>query len=205
MTDLAEGEKPSSKAKWQLNLIIFVSVVPIFMAYLAYYTGIGVPTSTVNEGELLLPAVQINELRVDDESKLPQFGSDKTWRLFIPVPAQCDKQCQHHLYIARQVNIRLANKTARVERYAVSLGGVDSDGYLQRIKAEYPRMQVVSASLPAWEEWLAGTNLSASVEKAHYYLLADPVGNVMMFYTAAQDGNQLLKDIKRILRHTPED
>jgi hypothetical protein len=188
------------KMSWQLVAILLVTLVPMVAAYVAYFTGIGVPESRVNEGVLLTPAPNLADLLPRVEGEKPGFERNLLWRLIIPVPAVCDQACQRSLYITRQVHIRLADKSDRVERYAVNLGGAEGAAFLESIAAEHPGLKHFSVSEEDWRAWLGEANVPAS---EHYYLLVDQVGFAMMFYSVQHDGNQLLKDMKRVLRYSP--
>lgn len=192
--------KNRKKMSWQLTAIVLVTLVPMVAAYVAYFTGVGVPQSRVNEGVLLEPARNLADVLPLAQGDKPEIENNLLWRMIIPVPATCDQACQRNLYITRQVHIRLADKADRVERYAVNIGGSEGAAFLQSIAAEHPGLKSFSMPEEDWHKWLAGTNMPVS---DHAYLLVDQVGFAMMFYSEQHDGNQLLKDLKRVLRYSP--
>ncbi len=191
------------KTPWQLLAIIAVTVVPLIAAYVAYYTGMGVPEESVNEGIMLTPAPSFAAL-AELEGDALDFAAARKWRLIVPVPAECGDACQKNFYITRQVHTRLGAKAERVERYAVNLGGEAGNRYLESIKAGHPDLKMLDASGPQWQGWLGEAGAGLDLEGHHYYLLVDPQGFAMMAYTNDHTGNQLLADIKRILRYSPE-
>lgn len=197
-----KGQNPKRKS-WPLIIMLAVTVVPMVAAYVAYLTGIGVPDDTVNEGELLSPAKEIASLLAEAEGDIPEDNHKLKWRLLIPVPPECNQACQNNFYITRQVHIRLGDKSDRVERFAVNIGGAQGADFLQQIEAEQPGLRQFSVSPEAWREWLSGSGVPDDLATEHYYLLVDQVGFAMMFYTPNHDGNQLLKDLKRVLRYSP--
>lgn len=188
---------------WQLFAILLVTLIPMMAAYVAYFTGMGVPQDTVNEGILLEPARNMKDILGEAEGQLPTLKNNLKWTLLIPVGQNCDANCQKNLYITRQVHIRLAEKADRIERYAVNLNGQTGLDYLNSIASDQPGLKSFSVSRTVWDKWLSGTNAPASVENQHYFILVDQVGYAMMFYSIDHDGNQLLKDIKRVLRFSP--
>lgn len=194
-------KKPSS---WQLKAILLVTVVPIVAAYVAYFTGIGVPQERVNEGELVVPAKNLKDLLPNAEGTTPSFEDHSLWRLLIPVGSDCNQACQTNLYTTRQVHVRLANKADRLERYAVNLDGAEGDEFLQGIAEQHPLLQRFAVDKNQWQGWVQGTNIPADFRSEPYYLLVDPLGFAMMVYGVEHEGNQLLKDIKRVLRYSPE-
>ena len=194
----------SSKRKLgPLYLILGITFVPLVLAYVAYYTGFGVPTDTVNEGTILKPVANVKELVAAGGG--PSFDSNLKWRLLIPVRTPCDEGCERDLYLTRQVHIRLGEKSERVERWAVNLSGEAGRAYLQSIAAEHPKLQIMDIPDAAFAELLAGTNAPPLEGPEHFYLLVDQIGFAMMFYTTDQSGNQLLKDLKRVLKYSPDE
>ena len=107
------------------------------------------------------------------------------------------------LYTTRQVYLRLGEKTKRVERVALSLGGSASDIYLESIKAEHPFMIINKVDPMRWKTWLYNIRDAALAStNEHVYFLVDQEANAMMFYSTQQHGNELLKDIKRALKYS---
>lgn len=201
MTQMTE----TRKTPWQLIAILVVTIVPLVGAYLVYYTGIGMPDDAVNEGELITAAPNMETLLDHASGDLPTFDNNRKWRLLVPITDDCTQQCQQNLYVTRQVHIRLAQKAERVERYAVNLAGSRGADQLESIKADHPRLKAFDVPAERWDAWLEATNVPGDIGAKHYYLLVDQLGFAMMFYTTDHDGNQLLKDIKRILRYSPEE
>lgn len=202
MTEAAEQRK----TPWPLIIIVALTVLPVIGAYFVYYTGIGVPRDTVNEGLLLEPAIDMKTLLAEGDGPVPEFtGGSRKWRIFIPVDEQCDEACQQNLYTTRQVHIRLGREVERIERYAINLGGEQGRAYLQSIAAEHPHMEAIHLDPAHWADAFAATNLPEDWAEDHYYVLADQVGFAVLAYSTEHHGNQLLEDIKRVLRYTPED
>ncbi len=200
---MANTTQNRRRMSWQLTAILVVTLVPMIAAYVAFFTGLGVPQDRVNEGVLLSPARNLADLASRAEGDVPQFTNNMLWRLLIPIPANCDTACQQNLYVTRQVHIRLADKADRVERYAVNLGGAAGADFLQQIQAEHPGLKTFAVAEEDWQAWLRGTNAPVGVAQDHYYLLVDQVGFAMMFYSVQHEGNQLLQDLKRVLRYSP--
>lgn len=191
---------PASKKNWTMGLILLVSVLPIALAYFAYFTGIGVPKETVNAGKLLPNPMPLNELL--DETTAEPFLSDKKWRLFIPLTKNCTEECQNNFYTTRQVHILLGEKSIRVDRIAVNNGGETGKKYFNEISAEHPRLKYLEIDQYKWRDWVNRTNAALYHDNTHYYLLLDQEGNAIMAYNKNQTGNQLLKDIKRALKYS---
>lgn len=198
-----ENTPQQKKKSWQLIAILVVTVLPIIAAYVAYFTGIGVPQEQVNEGELLVPAKNLQDLLPQAQGTLPSFENNYQWRLLIPITEECNEACQQNLYTTRQVHVRLGEKADRVERYAVNIGGSRGEEFLESIAKQHPLLKHFSVEEEQWQQWLQGTNAPADVDAQPYYILVDQVGFAMMIYNVQHEGNQLLKDIKRVLRYSP--
>lgn len=193
-------KKPKS---WPLKVMLLVTVLPIVGAYVAYFTGFGVPEDRVNEGELVAPAKNLKDLLPTAVGEVPEFANNYQWRLLIPVNGQCGELCQQNLYTTRQVHVRLGEKADRVERYAVNIGGAEGAKFVQALAAEHPLLKSFTVDEKEWQQWLQDANVPADINAEPYYLLVDQVGFAMMYYGAQHHGNQLLKDIKRVLRYSP--
>ncbi|WP_045856474.1 hypothetical protein [Teredinibacter purpureus] len=200
------SDKPNeikfNKGKLTLIALLSVSILPIAAAYIMFFTGIGVPDNTVNAGTILPKAVNLSTLLDDQSDFARQLKTEKKWRLLIPLPAVCSSSCEQNFYTTRQVHIRLSEKSARVERVAVNIGGEQGQTYFDSIKAEHPNLKMLTLEKHQWVNWLAESGQSLDMSSEPYYLLLDQEGFAMMFYTEQQHGNELLKDIKRALKYS---
>lgn len=183
-------------------IILAVTLLPMLLAYIVYQTGWGIPEDTVNQGGLLTPPVHVRELSMP-ETDLNLLLQQKRWLVFIPVVNPCEQSCQDRLFITRQVHIRLGEKSRRVQRYALSLAGEQSDAHLKVLREDHPQLKILSISPGAWSDWLAKTNVNQQAQ--NIFLLVDQEGYAMMYYTAEHTGNDLLKDIKRLLKYSYEE
>ncbi len=199
MTDNTNEMQPNKKARYTLLAIVFVSVLPLAAAYFVFFTGIGVPDSTVNAGTLIPKPVSVEPLVT--ETFWHDMDADKKWRLLLPIPEHCDEQCQEHLYVTRQVHVRLGEKGLRVERFALNHSGAEGSDYLQSIADSHPQLKSVDVSPSEWRRWASQIPLLENFSDEHFYMLVDQEGYAMMVYSG-QHGNELLKDIKRALKYS---
>jgi hypothetical protein len=193
------NDEQPKKSKLTLYAILIVAFLPLVAAYVAYYTGLGVPQETVNAGLLLKTPIKIDEL-LDDEQSLV-FLQDKKWRLLLPLPTVCGEDCQTNFFTTRQVHVRLGNKSNRVERVALNLAGDKGELFLGELKKDHKRLLSVSSDLSKWQSGIKATNTELDAN-THYYYLVDQEGFVMMAYSVEQSGGQLLKDLKRVLKYS---
>lgn len=183
-------------------LIIAAIVLPMVLAYLIFKTGIGFPSATSNKGDLLVPPQPIQQLNLEEKDNFFEtlYSSDKKrWRILIPVSKVCDETCEAHLYLSRQVHIRLAEKAYRVERVLLLLDPF-SEIELDKLKQEHPETLLVQSNTASLNTWLLETKLPASAE--NYFYLVDQEGFAMMRYNREHSGQDLLDDIKKLLKFT---
>ena len=188
-------------------IIIGIIFLPMGIAYIMFQTGWGVSGSTTNKGQLLIPPQAIQQLPLVEQGtyltdlygNVTLDGPGKKWRLLVPVTGSCDEACEHNLYITRQVHVRLAEKAYRVERIILALDTL-SDDLEQRLSQEHPNTLRAQTTLAAFEQWLASTNTSVLAQQ--YYYLVDQEGYAMMAYDQQHSGQDLLADVKKLLKFT---
>lgn len=204
MTNADDTKKIIKRNRFFGILIIFMVVAPMGMAYIMYQTGWGVSSNTTNKGLLLNPPLPIQELILSqDDTLLTALFSDtqasKKWRLLVPVTSRCADICQKNLYTTRQVHIRLAEKAYRVERIILSLDELPVT-LNEQLDKEHPNTLRPQMSSTYFSQWVAPANIEGAVED--YYYLVDQEGYMMMRYDVSHTGQDLLDDIKKLLKFT---
>lgn len=185
--------------------MVAMVVLPMALAYLMFKTGWGMPVNTVNKGALLTPPQPLGSLRLvaDNDGWQRLYPAEtKKWRIMVPIPAACQAACRQHLFTTRQVHIRLAEKAHRVERILLALDGV-SPQQKQQLLAEHPNILWFDSSRFALTDWLADTAIAAEAIESHYFLI-DQEGFAMMRYGIDNTGQDLLEDLKKLLKYTYE-
>lgn len=183
-------------------LIIAIITLPMLTAYIMFKTGWGIPIDTSNKGTLLQPARAIGELALKNQDDILSrliIDEKKRWRMLVPVTKACNEICQNHLYISRQVHIRLAEKAYRVERVLLLLDSLSEDA-VDNLKKEHRETIIVESSLDDFNEWLAISKLPLSAD--NYFYLIDQNGYAMMYYDVDHKGQDLLDDVKKVLKFT---
>ncbi|WP_299598014.1 hypothetical protein [uncultured Microbulbifer sp.] len=204
-SDVGRGEQTKSRGLGRLSgFIVFASVaLPIVAAYIVFYTGVGIPTATVNQGELLKPAQQVAEMDLIERGGKPIILAEEEprWRYLILSDAQCAEACEKLLYTTRQVHIRLSDKAPRVERLLVTSDAL-AEARHSHLAGLHPLLRFATADQQQVEQWLADSNYAQLPRPSA--LLVDQNGFAMMVYDNGHSGNQLLKDIKRLLKYSYE-
>jgi len=172
--------------RWTLYAVFGVTAVPLMIAMLMYFNLWGVPDGRTNFGELLLPPAQLEQTQLVDDKGVPwsQEEADKRWLVVYLTDQGCDQACKEATHLLRQINVAVGKEAHRITRLLVSQQG----GFSEQLKTDYPALiQLTSKSS---ELFKAGQGV----------YLVDPLGNIMMYYSANFVGKELLKDLKKLLR-----
>lgn len=187
--------------------LMVVVALPMLVAYVLYHTGIGIPEGQINKGELLDPPQRFSDWapRTLEGEPWEPNPEQKRWRIIVPITSDCSGYCEENLYLTRQVHVRLAEKAYRVKRLIMPMDGPLTEEMQTFLKQEHPGTEWVRPERVAMMASLKQTNQpEAPLESGRYYLM-DQEGFVMMSYTPEHSGNELLKDLKRLLRYSYED
>lgn len=158
---------------------------------------------TKNNGVLIRPPRAIAELPLQSSSgEAFDFSKQpKQWSIVIPVTAHCDEQCQHMLYITRQIHVALGKHTERVRRYLIATG-FPLDAEFENLLKQHPKLEILRADSAEFATYFARSELQPL--QNHQYLLLDPEGWFMMVYDAQLDGKAVMKDLKFLLTNSHE-
>ena len=190
-------ERRTRLGRLKMLLVLLVCATPVVASYFTYY--VIRPQARSNYGQLiepqrLLPAAA--ELPMTDLQGKPVDPSSLhgQWLLVAVADGSCDTQCEHQLYIQRQLRESLGREKDRVDRVWLVTGE-------QPVRtALLPALEgatVLHAPTPALSRWLlpeAGQALDA-----HLYVV-DPMGRWMMRFPAGLDPSKAKRDLERLLR-----
>jgi cytochrome oxidase Cu insertion factor (SCO1/SenC/PrrC family) len=191
------------RGRRQLLILAAIFFVPLAVAFWLYYGGSGWrPVGGTNKGDLIEPAVPLPAVpltRADGTRTAADFlrGS---WTVAYLGDGACDERCRKALYLSRQTRIALNKDIDRVQRVFLATGGRVDAAFLA---AEHPDLTVVligadpdSQSLLALIPAIGGVAPAA----AGRLYLVDPLGNLMLSYSATSPDKALLTDVKKLLR-----
>ena len=180
---MTTGKKPY--ALWFLMLTF---AVPIIAAY-SYYFLIENP-KTKNNGELIVPVIDIESLALTDKTgnKLARKELTTTWRMLYFVDSNCDNVCSKELYNMRQVNIALGKDADRFRYMIIHLDTMDST-FSALIQKEHPR---------ALHAYINKNDAKNTFSNAIFVM--DPLGNIMMKFKPEISPRLILKDLVLLLK-----
>ena len=196
MTTASINKAPPKK---ELYWILACSLIPMLAAWISYFSGFGVPKETVNHGRLVMSAPSLEGVLSKDD--WARVHADKKWRVLHLVGAPCEAACEAALYLTRQIHIRLSQNSERVERIALVDPTFVSTAQREALQRAHPRLHILNVDRAQQQRWLSSVERGLAVAASDYWLV-DQEGRAMMLYDAGQDGNDVLKDLKRVLKYS---
>ena len=191
------------RGRRQLVFLASLFFVPLLVAFWLYYGGSGWrPAGGTNKGDLITPAVPLPAvvLTKPDGSRTPADFLQGNWTIAYLGDGACDERCRKALYLSRQSWIALNKDMDRVQRVFLATGsGVDAEfmaaehaDLLVALAGDEPDAQALLAKFPVYD----GVAPTAAGRR---YLI-DPLGNLVLSYSAAAPDKALLTDVKKLLR-----
>jgi hypothetical protein len=169
-------------------------LVPLALAFCAYYGTSWRPSAHVNHGTLITPARPLPAVALPSvppgAAMTPFHGQ---WSLVYIGSGACDDACRDSLYVMRQTRTALNTDMTRVARVFLVTGQCCALGFLTR---EHPGLLLLDATGPAAPTLLR----QFPAERAHTLFVVDPLGNLMMSYDAGSNPRGLLEDLQKLLR-----
>jgi hypothetical protein len=190
------------RGRRQLLLLAALFFVPLAVAFYLYYgAGSLRPAGSVAKGQLLEPARPLPEVslaRPGDGATDPGFLRGK-WDMIYVGDGACDERCREALYLTRQSRIALNKDMDRVQRVFLATGNCCDSSFIER---EHPDLLVAELDGEAGDALLAPFPVydGIPVRQAGRIYLVDPLGNLVLSYSAAAPDKALLTDLKKLLR-----
>ncbi|GAB1269495.1 hypothetical protein NBRC116493_27480 [Aurantivibrio infirmus] len=201
MSNEEQTVEPQRK-RTQLIIIFGLAIAATFIPYLMYFTGIGIPTGTVNNGRLIAEPVSLADanIRTSEGELLKLAEPPFKFRMIFLVNGECDSQCRDLLFLTRQVHTRLSDKGDQFERLYIDLSAQSSKSLEDFLNEEHPKLRYARSDLSEWQDLLSSTSEISQPFTGHEYLLTHRYGALSMVYDDVQTGNELLKDLKFLVR-----
>lgn len=180
--------KSEKTGQFTLYVLLMVTVIPLVFAIVMYFGNWLVPSSSTNNGQLLLPPSNIESLSLEDKQGLlwPAVGQSLTWLMLYYESQPCQDTCVEQMQLMRQVHIALGKESGRIQRVLV-LPDLSENMQLEQ---QYPHLQLLQSYNP--DQFAMGKGL----------YIVDPNGNIMMYYPANDIGQAVRKDLKKLLRNS---
>lgn len=190
MTDQPRGRK-------QLLLIAAIFFVPLAAAAWLYYGGQGLqPDGRTNAGRLLQPIINLDETMAGQSSpsisELTGGASEGNWVLLYRNPGTCDDACEAALYRMRQSRLMLGRDMTRLVRVFLH-GDIRPDKV--RLETEHEGLVTINSR---GLDGILDRKRPADLAPGGLYLI-DPLGNLVMYFTAELSPEAMVEDIEHLL------
>jgi hypothetical protein len=175
-------------------------LVPLALAFYAYYGTGWRPAGHVNHGTLITPPRPLPELALTrvgaavDAERADGAALRGIWTLVYIGNGACDADCRRALLVMRQAHVALNRDMTRVARVYLATGACCAR---ELRTASDLGLSVLDATVPAAAPFLARFPAAA---REHSVFVVDPLGNLMMSYDARTDPRGLLQDLQKLLR-----
>jgi len=194
------GQDRSNRIK--LLILILVPFILMLLAWGIFYSGIGMPTGTSNNGLLINPPLQLNDAVVDGKPDI--VTSDNfSWFFLLPGNISCDQSCEERLYLTRQIRTALGKHTHKIQRLYLLDSGLEPDRQLKALlEQEHADLRVENISRRKLDALLAASPAAEQAPEQGYYL-ADFRGFMMLYYGEQHSYKDTMKDVKHLLKYAP--
>ena len=189
----------------KLALMFLLPILAVGLATLVYYTGFGLPKSTINKGELVQPPRLLDDIRVrtmgGEEWRYGQGAHD--WSLLVVNAGACAEACRERLYLTRQIRVALGRDADRVSRLFIQLDPPGDADFAAFVKEQHPDLELLRADAGDLKGLLGQAGDPDPVAERPIYIV-DQRGFVMMRYLARHSGHDTIADLRFLLKYSNE-
>jgi len=182
-----------------LVIIAGLFVLPLALAWLMYNGAIDYqPAETRNLGTLVQPPLPAAFETLDVRQADGQAAGDwnEHWLVLYAAPDPCDAACLAAAEGLRQVHRAAGRNQSRIR---LMLLGPGAQARSEALLDLYPAFLLASDPGTGVTAALDAVSATQGAATQGSLYLVDPLGNIMMFYAAGFDPNDLKKDLKRLL------
>ena len=181
-----------------LALIIFgTPFLVISLSTFWYYAGLG-PKATVNYGTMIEPPVDLGSLELElNYQPLNIDSMERKWMIIHFLDDRCNEDCLEAFYFSRQINIAIGREKDRVKRFYVASSKTQEK--VKKLFQSETNLTAISAmNLNLLRQKMTEAGINPFIQPG--FLLADPLGNIILSYQGDIDPKKILSDIKKLLR-----
>jgi len=181
-----------------LALIIFgTPFLVISLSTFWYYAGLG-PKATVNYGTMIDPPVDLGSLELElNYQPLNIDSMERKWMIIHFLDERCNEDCLEAFYFSRQINTAIGREKDRVKRFYVASSKTQEK--VKKLFQSEKNLTAISAkNLNLLRQKMTEAGINPFIQPG--FLLADPLGNIILSYQGDIDPKKILSDIKKLLR-----
>jgi len=186
-----------------LLVIAALFFLPLVLAWLMYTGTVELqPHSTRNRGLLVQPPLPVDWAGVhleDNGQQSAETSFARHWLILHAVPRPCNESCLQQVTDLRQVHRASGRQQSRLHLALLQdFEDAEERGVLKDIYAPFQLIENPNGNLWRALDQVAMRSEPAATARGSTYLI-DPLGNIMLFYAAGYDPNDLKSDLKRLL------
>ena len=181
-----------------LALIIFgTPFLVISLSTFWYYAGLG-PKATINYGTMIEPPVDLGSLELElNYQPLNIDSMERKWMIIHFLDDRCNEDCLEAFYFSRQINTAIGREKDRVKRFYVASSKTQEK--VKKLFQSETNLTAISAmNLNLLRQKMTEAGINPFIQPG--FLLADPLGNIILSYQGDIDPKKILSDIKKLLR-----
>ena len=186
-----------------LLILFFAFLLPAVISFGMYFTQWR-PSSTVNHGELILPARNIEDrsMQTLDDNKVKFSDLNGKWTMVYFDSSECSEACISQLYFMRQIHASLGKNYDKMQRLLV-LTDTKNLVELKTKLPEYKDMLVWKSDSSAISKLQQDFGVDTKIPSTEKYIyLVDQLGNQMMQYKMGSEPAGVRKDLERLLKYS---
>jgi|TARA_B110000977_G_scaffold197207_1_gene279177 hypothetical protein len=202
---MTEQSAKVNSSKLELWLILLIPIAGLLIFTFMYFSGVGVPQATTNNGSLIQPPRSIETVAIIDmdNNEFVYNNNSHKWTILIPAFGGCNKSCESTLYFTRQMHTALGKQMNGLRRFYLTDEKTIAPITASLLQLEYPKLERFFTSTEQME-LLLGRVDGVDYRDGKTYFLVDPMGFIMMSYTDQHGLKDLLSDLKFLLKQSGE-
>lgn len=197
--EAGEVARRTTRGRLKMLLLLLVCAAPVVASYVAYF--VIRPDGRTNYSELILPTRPIPPslaLTGLDGRPVRAESLKGQWLLVVVSGGACDRVCERHLWIQRQLRESLGRDSDRIDKvWLIDDGAAPRPETLQAVHAGGMPTTVLRTTRDGLAAWL--TPAASGRLESHMYIV-DPMGEWMMRVPPDPDPARLKRDVERLLR-----
>lgn len=195
------SEQQAEKLFWhrvKFLALIGVFISPFIAGWMALYV-FDIKPAPGNYGTLVSPVRKLEWPALETrDGEMLNDGFGRKWTLLMFANDGCGELCQSNLFYMRQLRTLLGRDTLRLQNVLISAQPLDEK--MQQYLGGFPNLKVIENNRdPAlYRQFELDGDSEVGSEPRMY--LVDPEQNLMMYYPAEHDADQVLDDIKKLMK-----
>ena len=189
------------KSSFILWALIAVFALPVACSWILILNPGLLPDRHSNYGTLIRPLARLPEVALDkiDGTEIRLAELNGKWTLLLVLDDSCTESCRNYVHQLRQIRLATGKDRTRVE-LLVLYRTYPAQGDLPVVR-ENPGMLVAGFNDPEMEVMMSILH-QAGVSERPGLVFVDPMGNMVMHYPPHVMAEDILKDLRRLLKAT---